>query len=199
CDCANAVSEHIGEEALRLMLAAKADKELPQVLITAPVPPKLAQQAAGRYRNGDREVDLIEREGRLFLLPARGGALVELRALEDHLILDGPLAYGTRIDLIDDTLKVGIGTYKRIETRKPDPCPEKWKDLIGEYGPDHDTLYILEKDGKLHALIEWFFLYPLDEISEDVYRFPDDGMYDNQTVIFERDASGRVTGARAAE
>ena len=27
----------------------------------------------------------------------------------------------------------------------------RWDDLIGEYGWDHDVLYILEKNGKLHG------------------------------------------------
>ena len=34
---------------------------------------------------------------------------------------------------------------------KPAPAPARWLGLIGEYGPDSDILYILEKDGKLHA------------------------------------------------
>ena len=44
----------------------------------------------------------------------------------------------------------------------PAAPPAKWHGLIGEYGWDHNTLYILETDGKLHALIEWFFLVPAD-------------------------------------
>jgi hypothetical protein len=34
---------------------------------------------------------------------------------------------------------------------KPAPAPARWLGLIGEYGPDSDILYILEKDGKLSA------------------------------------------------
>ena len=32
-------------------------------------------------------------------------------------------------------------------------------------------LYILEKNGSLHALIEWFFDYPLKEVSPDRFCF----------------------------
>ena len=73
-----------------------------------------------------------------------------------------------------DTLTIGKETFERVErSRSPSRCPAKWHGLIGEYGWDHNTLYILEKDGKLHALIEWFFLYPLEEVTPDVYKFPE--------------------------
>ena len=61
--------------------------------------------------------------------------------------------------------------------------------MIGEYGWDHDVLYILEKDGKLHALIEWFFDYPLKEVGPDRFLFPDDGLYAGEGLMFTRDAS----------
>ena len=55
---------------------------------------------------------------------------------------------------------------------KPAAAADAFAGLIGEYGWDHDVLYIREKDGKLNALIEWFFEYPLERASRDVYRFP---------------------------
>jgi len=70
--------------------------------------------------------------------------------------------------------------------------------LIGEYGWDHNTLYILEREGKLHALIEWFFEYPLQQVARDTFQFPNYGLYDNEKVIFRRDASGRAYVAEAA-
>src|SRR3989441_5914879 len=37
------------------------------------------------------------------------------------------------------------------ERAKPSPPPARWRGLIGEYGPDDDIVYVLEKDGKLCA------------------------------------------------
>ncbi len=37
---------------------------------------------------------------------------------------------------------------------KPLPAPARWRGLIGEYELDGNTLYILEKDGKLCALFK---------------------------------------------
>src|SRR5713101_2471331 len=51
---------------------------------------------------------------------------------------------------------------------KPLPAPERWRGLIGEYGPDDDILIILEKDGKICALFKRADLEPLDEGSKNV-------------------------------
>ena len=62
-------------------------------------------------------------------------------------------------------LIVGNDTLTRRQPRRGRAQPpERWRGLIGEYGWDHNTLYILERDGRLHALIEWFFDYPLDRV-----------------------------------
>src|SRR5262249_32449660 len=87
----------------------------------------------------------------------------------------------------------------RVAVDRPRPAPARWLGLIGEYGWDHDTLYILEREGQLFALIEWFFLYPLEEESENVFKFPDYGLYQEGKLIFSRDGSGRATQGEAAK
>ena len=78
--------------------------------------------------------------------------------------------------------------------------PEKWLGLIGEYGWDHNTLFIYEYGGKLHALIEWTEIDPLTEESENVFAFPADrGMYHGEKLIFTRDEAGRATQVEAAK
>ena len=58
---------------------------------------------------------------------------------------------------------------------------------------------ILERDGRLNVIVEWFFRYPLEEISPDVYAFPDQGgLYHGEQLVFTRDASGRATSVEAA-
>ena len=78
-------------------------------------------------------------------------------------------------------------------------CPEKWAGLIGEYGEDFNILQILERDGQLYALIEWFFFYPLTQESDTVFKFPAFGLYHDEKIVFARDANGRATKAVAAE
>ena len=74
----------------------------------------------------------------------------------------------------------------------------EWKGLIGEYGWDHDVLYIFEKDGRLWALIEWVEFDPLEQVSENVFKFPDHGLYDGERLLFTRDKTGKATQVEAA-
>ena len=91
---------------------------------------------------------------------------------------------GVRLDRVRDVLP-------------PEPTAAQ-AELVGEYGWDYNVLYIYEDRGRLRALIEWFFDYPLDPASEDSFRFPDFGLYHGEGITFERDASGAVTAAVAA-
>src|SRR6266566_885094 len=52
---------------------------------------------------------------------------------------------------------------------KPLPAPARWLGLIGEYGPDDDILIILEKDGRLCALLKRVEFDPLVEVSKNVF------------------------------
>src|SRR5205823_13185436 len=127
-----------------------------------------------------------------------GGFRHELRTQGDHLIVDDIVAYGQQVVPEGDKLRIGKNTYERISIDKPAPAAARWSGLIGEYGWDHDILYILEKDGKLYALIEWFFLYPLEEVAADTFAFPQWGLYEGEKLVFERDAGGRATEVKAA-
>src|SRR5262249_27315536 len=95
-------------------------------------------------------------------------------------------------------LKSGELTYERVAVPKPEPPPARWLGLIGEYGWDHNTLVILERDGRLHALSEWFYLYALNEESADVFTYPPVGSDGDEKLVFDRDADGRATGVTMA-
>ncbi|MGO9922160.1 MAG: serine hydrolase, partial [Isosphaeraceae bacterium] len=197
-DCANGIARHVAESALRLMLAARKHQPLPGLETTKPVPPKTARALDGHYETPDRAVDLSERGGRLLLWPVNGGLRVEVRGKGDSLIVDDRLAYGPGLATKGDQVGLDNDWLPRQPAVKPVPCPARWEGLIGEFGWDHDVLYILEKAGRLHALIEWFFEYPLKEEGPDRFRFPDSGLYAGEPLIFTRDASGRATHVDAA-
>ena len=82
-----------------------------------------------------------------------------------------------------------------LPDRKPGPPPAAFLPLIGEYGSVGDVLYILERDGRLDALIGRSNLYPLAQVADSVFRFPDGGPYAGKQVVFARDSGGRVTSA----
>ena len=75
---------------------------------------------------------------------------------------------------------------------KPAAAPERWRGLIGEYGPDDDVIIVLERDGKLWALLKHTELETLQEVDQNTFKFLS-GPRAQQSLRFERDANGRAT------
>jgi len=195
-DIANSVAERITGAALRLMLAAKQGQPLPEIRIPAAIPADRIAGLVGHYANANRSIELAARNGGLQL---RTPAIYDLRAFGDTLVVDDRIAFGMRLLPLDGNRVVfGQDTLVRRAVPKPRPAPAAWRGLIGEYGWDHNTLYIYEDRGRLHALIEWFFPYALTQESENVFAFPQTGLYDGEKLVFTRDASGRATSVEAA-
>jgi CubicO group peptidase (beta-lactamase class C family)/D-alanyl-D-alanine dipeptidase len=198
-DCANTTATRIADAALRSLLALKKGEPLPAIETTAPLAPALARRLDGHYNTGDGAAELSARGDKLFLFPARGGFRLELRTRGKELVADDPLGFGARVVPGVNAIALEGLPIGRNAERLPDPPPSRWDGLIGEYGWDHNTLYILEREGKLYALIEWFFFDPLTEVSADVFHFPDDrGLYNGESLRFTRDGSGRATQVEAA-
>jgi serine beta-lactamase-like protein LACTB len=200
-DVSNAVTGRIADDALRLMLAAKAGKPLPKLETSAPLTAEEARKLAGRYSSESRWCELTESFGNLYLTPDRSGYRVRLRKAGADLIVDDTEGWGARIARGPDGITLAGLTLKKEEpaTGPPPEAPAKFKGLIGEYGYDHLPLYVYEKGGKLHALIEHTEIDPLTEESENVFAFPADrGMYHGEKLVFTRDATGRATKVAAA-
>ncbi len=200
-DGVNALTTRIAREALRLMRAARADSALPVVRHSRAVPLAIARGMAGDYGARDTLVTAYVRDSSVTL----SGPMLEdhlgLRQWDgDTLIADDGLAFGPKVWLENGQLVIN---GKRLQRRPaltslPAAPAEGVRGLIGEYGWDHNGLYILEREGQLTVLIEWFFEYPLTQVSENVYAFPASGLYSGERIEFVRDARGRGTIARAA-
>jgi D-alanyl-D-alanine dipeptidase len=191
------------------MLAKRAGKPLPKLENSAPLGAEVVKEIAGRYKaltpspspkgRGEQKVmEIYERDGKAWIFPHRQGMKVELRKFGDELVADDLHGYGMKLKRDGKSLLVGKEKWTPVAVAKPAACPAKWEGLLGEYGPDFNTLVILEKDGVLHAQIEWVFLYPLKQLSEDVYQFPDYGLYMGDRIKFFRDKSGNATHVDAA-
>jgi CubicO group peptidase (beta-lactamase class C family)/D-alanyl-D-alanine dipeptidase len=195
-DAVNAVTERIGEESLRLVLAHRAGKSLEVPPATNPVPLDLGHKLAGRYGTGDDALDLAYLDGRLNLLKSAGGEQLELRKVHetgDDLISDGVTGFGVNVVPVPEGIRVESKQLSDLPTPIPAPIPAKWRGLIGEYGWDHDILYVFEKDNRLNVLIEWMEFDALAQVSDDVFNFPSRGLYDGEKAIFTRDSSGNAT------
>ncbi len=200
-DVANEVVTRIANDALRMMLAARDGKPLPKVEETTAIPPAEATELVGRYRTLDRWLDVTESAGKVFVTPSRGGHRFQIRKTDGGYLTDDTESWGLRFTRDGDKLTVSGRAFTREKpsaTPPPEP-PARWKGLIGEYGWDHNTLFVYEKDGQLHALIEWTEIDPLTEESETVFAFPPDrGMYHGEKLHFTRDKDGRATKVVAA-
>src|SRR5262249_28113777 len=113
----------------------------------------------------------------------------------DTLVVDDLLGYGSVLRVPNEgVLLVGADTLRRHPPPKlPSDPPAAWKGLIGEYRWGYSTLYILEKHGRLTALIQWFYEYPLTPVAADTFAFPNEGLYDGERLVFTRDAAGRAS------
>ncbi len=197
-DAANAVTERIGEEALKLVLAQRADKPLTLPPPTSAVSAELGRSLVGRYKDGDDALDMTYVDGRLSLLRASGGEQAELRKLGEDLLVDGVTGYGIKVVPAANGIQVGSKTLPKISTPKPDEDGAKFRGLIGEYGWDHDILCVFEKDHQLNVLIEWFEFDRLTQVSDDVFNFPSHGLYDGEKAVFTRDATGNATQVKVS-
>jgi D-alanyl-D-alanine dipeptidase len=197
----NALTARIATEALRLMRAAKSGASLPAIVATGPTSRAVATALAGTYARGDTVIELLARDSTLSLTSSVGELSQGLRTWHgDTLIADDGVSFGTKVWRTGDGVSVDGVTYARSAPSPvlPPPASPALAGVVGEYGWDHNVLYIFEKAGRATALIEWFFEYPLRRISDDEYAFPDVGLYAGERLRFTRDASGRSTQVEAA-
>ena len=198
-DGANAITDHLARTALQAMLAAREGRIITGPVASVAIAPERAKALHGRYAAGETAFELFARDTMLWLESSRGNVRLSLRARGDTLIADGAVAKGIRVmPTAGDRLIAGQDTFVRQPDEIPAPVPDRWRDYIGDFGWTFNPLHILEKDGKLHALIEWFFLYPLTEVSDAVFGFPDYGLYPGERIVFQKNARGEVTGVMAA-
>lgn len=196
-DGANVVTDRIADAALRAMLALRAGRPIPEPPITEPLPSGLARRVAGHYARAGGVVDLLERQGELWL--SRDGSVVpaRVRALGDSLTFDDALTFGGSVHLLDDRVVVAGDTFARAVEQAPPPSPKRWTRLFGEYGWGYETLFIYERGGRLHALIEWVEDDPLTQVSDTVFAFPPSSMYAGEHVTFRGALAGRASAVLA--
>jgi D-alanyl-D-alanine dipeptidase len=82
---------------------------------------------------------------------------------------------------------------------KPNSPPRNFLELIGEYGPEHEPLYILERGGRLAALFGSNQAETLDAVSDTIFQFKPGGRHDRQRVVFNLDSRGRAGSVAVAD
>jgi CubicO group peptidase (beta-lactamase class C family)/D-alanyl-D-alanine dipeptidase len=196
-DGANGVTRRVAEYGVRLMLARKAKKPLPEIEETKPLPPEQIAKLPGIYASGHRRLEIVDVHGEPYLHD--DSFLKRLRAFDGGVVVDDLAGFGPRITVAgDDELLMNDRTWQRLDEPCPPAAPERFKPFIGEYGWDYNPLYIFEDRGQLWCLIEWFYFYPLTEVSTNVFAFPDEGLYHGEQLMFVRDGDKPATHVIAA-
>lgn len=98
------------------------------------------------------------------------------------------------------------------DTSPPLPINPLWADLIGEYGPDHEEVYVLERDAQLGLLLGHLLFVPLQPltsakpesqlvpkpsphlISASSFESTGPGSHSGERIAFPRDSQNAVTG-----
>jgi CubicO group peptidase (beta-lactamase class C family)/D-alanyl-D-alanine dipeptidase len=202
-DVSNVVTTRVARAALRAMLATRERRAIPEWITTTAVSAADAARLAGHYVTEGSALDLTfitapsdspATASQLVYQSARGGFRGTLRMRGDTLVEDDRFTFGASLLPTGDTLVAGQRRFVRAAESKPERVAPALAKLVGEYGWDHDILYILENRGHLEALIEWFFQSPLTRMTDASFAFPAASLYDAEPVTFAFDKSGAVTG-----
>ncbi len=191
-DNSSEVAWHVAFTALRFMLAARAGKPLPALLIPTDVPAEARRQLAGRYEKEQKALQIFERDDKLFIEPLQDAGRSELRQLGASLVTDDRNGWGFEITPVEGGIKASGNIdeiYRLVPPAKPSPVPQDWGKLVGEYGWDYNVLYIMDRNNELTALLEMEYI-PLRKIADHVWEFPADSSYDHEKLTFVPDKSG---------
>jgi len=193
-DMANGAINRIADHALRVLLARQDNEAAPQYQVSVPVSAARAREITGLYKNAEEIIEITRRFGDLYVERIRGLSL-RLREIEDRIVIDDQMMYSEDFAVLDGSVKVLDTEYAPVAEVMPAALNPAWSDLLGEYGFDHNILYISEKFGELHALIEWGTQYPLIDLGDGKFKFPEYGLYPNEQIVFERNDAGKVNNA----
>ena len=199
-DGVNDLIRRIRTTALRMLRQKKLGQPIGGIDTTTPVPDSVARRLVGRWIGPRSGYDLSYQRGKLNAWQRDGETRMTLKLLtRDTLVVDDEFSFGPKVVPTGDQLIFGTDTLQRAPYPPlPAVPPAAWQGLIGEYGWDHNVLFILERDAKLTAMIEWFQAYPLKQVNDSTWMFPDDGLYPGERLVFRRDARGRATEVIAA-
>lgn len=197
-DITNGVVSRISKFALKELVAISGGMDSSGYKVSGAVDDIRARTLVGAYQSDQgKRIEFFKRNEKLVVDLGEYTRIV--RSEKSSMVCDDEFGFGPTIELSgDQELKIGNATYSRMANDKPAKPPAKWQRLFGEYGWDHNTLYVYEKHGQLWCTIEWFFQYPLKEISENVFQFPDYGLYHGEQLIFAEN-SGAANQVEAAK
>jgi D-alanyl-D-alanine dipeptidase/CubicO group peptidase (beta-lactamase class C family) len=192
-DISNSITTKLSNYALDLMLANKNNEPLPDYIKTSQLDAKISQSLKGHYSRGNLYAD-IELRGPSTVLVINS-LEVPLKQSSKGIISDGRIDQGSlKIQKSGEDILVNGKLFTKKVKRKKTQFPNEWKGLVGEYGWDHNILFVYEDMGSLWLLMEWIEKNQLLQVKDDLFAFPENSrMYYGERLKFKRNAAGVAT------
>ena len=192
-DITNSITTKLSNYALDLMLAKKNNEPLPDYIKTSNLDLKRSQSLEGFYTRGNLYADIELRGPNTVLIT--NYLEVPLRQNNKGIISDGRINQGSfRVEKSGNHLLVNGKKFIRKVKSKKTQFPSNWEGLLGEYGWDHNVLFVYEDMGSLWLLMEWIEKDQLKQVRGDLFAFPNNsGMYHGEQLQFKRGEDGIAT------
>ena len=191
-DMANGAVSRIADHALRMLVAQQNKVEAPAFVTTSALSNEQGKQVIGTYKNQQSTIQIGRRFDDIYIERVAGLSLRLRASGGGAIVIDDTMLYSEDISFSGDSVTVLGQTYTATNNAMPEGANSSWTSLIGEYGYDHNVLYINEQFGALNALIEWGMQYPLTEIDDSTFKFPPYGLYPNEQLTFKKGIDGKV-------
>jgi len=192
-DITNSITRKLSNYAIDLVLAKNNNTTLPDYIKTSSIDNKLSLSLVGHYTSGESSVDIEIRGTEVILIT--NYLEVPLRQSSEGIISDGRINQGGyQVKKTGNDLLVNGKKFTRKSKSQKTNFSNDWNGLIGEYGWDHNVLFVYEDMGSLWLLMEWIEKDKLTQVDEDIFSFPkNSGMYHGEQLQFIRGQDGIAT------
>ena len=192
-DISNSITRKISSYALDLLIAKEKELKLPEYVKTKPIKKEIEENLIGDYENYANRIRIKKIKNQIIF--ENDYFEVPIKEFNSRFISDGKINQGgISIERNGDNLIVNKKEYKRFKKNSNPDFPKDWLGLIGEYGWDHNILYVYEDAGSLWVLIEWIEKNKLIQESKNLFKFPEKtGMYRSEKLNFKINANGIAT------
>ena len=192
-DISNSITRKISSYALDLLIAKEKRLDLPEYVKTKPIEKEIEENLIGDYQNEGERITIKKIENKIVL--ENDYFEVPIREFNSKFISDGKINQGgILIEMKGDNLIVNKKEYKKVIKNSNPSFPNEWLGLIGEYGWDHNILYVYEDEGSLWVLIEWIEKNKLIQENKSLFKFPKKtGMYRSEKLNFKINENGIAT------
>ena len=192
-DISNSITRKISSYALDLLIAKEKELKLPEYVKTKPIKKEIEENLIGDYENYANRIRIKKIKNQIIF--ENDYFEVPIKEFNSRFISDGKINQGgISIERNGDNLIVNKKEFKRVVKNSNPDFPKEWLGLIGEYGWDHNILYVYEDAGSLWVLIEWVEKNKLIQESKSLFKFPEKtGMYRGEKLNFKINENGIAT------